>query len=364
MANLDVSLGGLESSNPIIDIDILEINSSSPNIEQIQAWEDFEKFKFGPLHKIEPNWELAKIKIKGSIDKKSTANKAIAIIHCRWTNYYEVCELKFIEEKNGRIVFNSDLFISRNNFSSKIVIKIKFLSEHITKGISPEFNIQSDTREGVEIGNSLFNWAEGKFDDKDLIKDEEWYDALEELKAFKVMSSTVFPDDESETTTIIVNTYFPVLEDFFVPDLKEINNLLYVFMMIVMTSGPYLNICSYITIALSQIEIAKREEENLDESDFGDTLMNEISQSNLKFPIEVVNFISGLIFPTKNISPEVRLFKWWKLSEPNSFFRLSERFQLSYQNYININKSLSYLKKASEELEKDTSTDSDEVDED
>ena len=102
MANLDVSLGGLESSNPIIDIDILEINSSSPNIEQIQAWEDFEKFKFGPLHKIEPNWELAKIKIKGSIDKKSTANKAIAIIHCRWTNYYEVCELKFIEEKNGR----------------------------------------------------------------------------------------------------------------------------------------------------------------------------------------------------------------------------------------------------------------------
>ena len=46
MANLDVSLGGLESSNPIIDIDILEINSSSPNIEQIQAWEDFEKFKF------------------------------------------------------------------------------------------------------------------------------------------------------------------------------------------------------------------------------------------------------------------------------------------------------------------------------
>ena len=42
-------------------------------------------------------------------------------------------------------------------------------------------------------------------------------DALEELKAFKVMSSTVFPDDE-RTTTIIVNTDFPGLEDLFVPD--------------------------------------------------------------------------------------------------------------------------------------------------
>ena len=69
-----------------------------------------------------------------------------------------------------------------------------------------------------------------------MIKDEEWYDALEELKAFKVMSSTVFPDDESETTTIIVNTDFPGLEDLFVPDLKERNNLLYEFMKIVMTS--------------------------------------------------------------------------------------------------------------------------------
>ena len=364
MANLDVSLGGLGSSDPIIDIDIVEVNNLIPNVEQIQLWEDFEKFKFGPLHKIEPNWHSARIKIKGSIDRKSTANKAIAIIHCRWTNYYEVFELKFKEEKDGRFLFNSDLLLSRNNFSSKIVIKIKFLNEHISKGISPEFNIQSDTREGVEIGNSLFKWVEGKFDDKDLARDEEWYDALEELKAFKVMSSTVFPDDDSETTTIVVNTDFPGLEYLFVPDLKERNNLLYEFMKIVMTNGPYLNICSYITFVLSQIETDKREEDNLDESDFGDYLMNAISLSNLKFPIEIVNFISGLIFPTKNTSPEVRLFKWWKLSEPNSFFRLSEKFQLSYQNYININKSLSYLKKASEELEKDTSSDSYEVDDD
>lgn len=348
MPKVKIDLGIKDYVNDI-DVNLLELNGKKEITEAIQTWESLHDQKIGPLHKIVADtnvgdWEKAKIEIIGKIDKKSKTNKAVCILHCRWTNYFQVIDLEESGQEDNMKVFRNQIDINRENFSSKLVIKIKFLNELLTEGVSQEFNIQTDTREGVEIGDSLFDWERVNFETQEDSEKENWYPLLKDLNAFKNLSSVDFPHDDSGKTKIYINLDFPGVDSLLQEDNVEKDQVLNQFLLYTMTQGPFMSICNYITLLLNEYKPEKRRDiDDIEGAAIGEEIISDFEERSLIVNIETIHFISSLIFPKEMKDPSLRIYNWWKNSNAENILSLSPNFVVAFQRWQEIEKNLNNL---------------------
>ena len=130
---------------PSIDIDplnisteilmlIYEIDNKKISTKQHNEWEVYDEKKMGYLNKL-GDWSNVTLEIVGEIDDPR-ANKAFATIHCRWTNRTSFIELKLdAKSDNDKKVFINTTQIFRSDYSSKVVVIVKFLKDSLKMAI-------------------------------------------------------------------------------------------------------------------------------------------------------------------------------------------------------------------------------------
>ena len=115
------------------------------------------------------DWKNTTLEIIGEIESKKS-NKALAIIHCMWTNNTSYVEL-MLDKDNSSVdkkIFSKQVTSIAVSIRVWVTI-IKFLNEELTIGVSPEFTLFVDN-EKPDIESGLFQFEDAQFkEDKEVI---------------------------------------------------------------------------------------------------------------------------------------------------------------------------------------------------
>ena len=197
-----IDIDPLNISTGDIDVNLLEIDNKKISTKQHNEWEVYDEKKMGYLNKL-GDWSNVTLEIVGEIDDPR-ANKAFATIHCRWTNRTSFIELKLdAKSDNDKKVFINTTQIFRSDYSSKVVVIVKFLKDSLKIGDTKEFSMFVDNREPPEIDSGLFHIEDAHFQE-----DGDWTDLVKEFGG-EMFFTSLRQLDYDQKTTIYYNVDFP-----------------------------------------------------------------------------------------------------------------------------------------------------------
>lgn len=330
MSSIDIDAFGMHAGN--IDVNLLEINEEYRTEDQHNEWEVHDAAKMGFLNKL-GDWNSTTLQIIADVESKD-ANKAVAIIHCPWTNStsHQTLNIDKSKSTNNKKVFTKDLKIYRNQYSSKVVVITKFLKDDLIVGVSPEFSLFVDEREKPDIDSGLFHFEDARFSE-----DGDWTDLVEEFKAKDFFSSIKQPNEDTKLT-IYYNIDFPGITTSILDEQNLTGtrgNFLKLFAIYLASSG-FISECTHITIYLSKLLEDRREDSNANSEQIKDDLF-ELIQENFSEKDSIhseskISQIASLVFPDKNLTEKDRIYKWWKTSDNlDEFYNLLEKFHMAFQ---------------------------------
>lgn len=338
MPSVEISPFNIEKG--YIDVNLIEINGKTRTEQQHNDWELHDEKKMGFLNtNIFGEWETAKLRILGDIEDKKVA-KAIAIIHCRWTNFTSYVELEENKEseKDG-FKYSYDFLLNRAEFSSKVVFVIKFLdSRGITIGVSSEFSVFVDNREPPELDSGLFEMIDANFSEEG-----DWSEYVKKYKGDMFFSSIRQPEHDKKLT-IYYNIDFPGLSsDIQDETVEEPLRSFFKLFTIYLGSGGFVSECVAISFYLNSIKKEERvnQEYRSDLLSFREDIVEKIeidfeSEDLLHSPLKIKS-LAYLIYPDEKNEKD-RLLKWWEDSNESTIYTLLERIHMAYQKMVDPHK--------------------------
>lgn len=359
MAHIDIGSYSIQEGD--VDVNLNKIDSKDTTVDQREEWEINDKYKFGHLNKDSVgSWDSVRVEIKGSIDSKDVTH-AIAIIHCRWTNHYDHVELKETEKKEGKVLFSGEKDLYRTEVASKAIIYIKYLKDNVTVGLSPEFSIFVDNREGPPIDSGLFSIKDAKFkkEDKEEIIDnkenlefsEQWNEMVDIFKGEEFFSSMTPPGADGKIT-LFYNTSFPGITSELTEDIDSFakeEQVIYKLFSFYLQSGAFVSLCTSISFYLSELNPGsddEREEdiernatqENSEESKnkVYTSIVEELSgdSSTLHHDAKFVLSLATELYPEFKKDDKEALFRWWESCNQNGIYSVLERVHMAYQKLM------------------------------
>ena len=330
MSSIDIDAFGM--SNGDIDVNLLEINDRYRTDDEHNEWEVHDEAKMGFMSKL-GDWENTTLEIVADIES-SDANKAVAIIHCPWTNNTSHFHLEIDRSKstNNKKVFSKNVKIHRHQYSSKVIVISKFLKDDLVIGLSPEFSLFVDEREKPDIDSGLFH-----FEDANFTEDGDWTELVEQFKGEKFFSSIKQPNEDTKLT-IYYNINFDgittgILDD---QNLKGDRGNFYKLFAIYLASGGFISECAHITFYLSKLLEEERDNREANQEqikdDLYETIQDNFSEKDSIHSETKIAQIASLVFPKEKLSEKDRIYEWWKSSDSlDEFYNLLEKFHMAFQ---------------------------------
>lgn len=330
MSSIDIDAFAMSSGN--IDVNLHEINGQYRTEDEHNEWEVHDAAKMGFLNKL-GDWENTTLEIIADVES-TEANKAVAIVHCPWTNNTSHHHLDLDKSKStsNEKVFTKNIVIHRDQYSSKVVVITKFLKDDLIVGLSPEFSLFVDEREKPDIDSGLFHFEDARFS-----QDGDWTDLVDEFNGEEYFSSIKQPNEDSKLT-IFYNIDFPGITTSILDDqnLKgPRGNFLRMFA-INLASGGFISECSHITFYLSTLLEEIRDDSGANPEQIKDDLF-EVIQENFAEKDSIhseskIGQIASLVFPDKTLSEKDRIYEWWKSSNNlDELYNLLEKFHMAFQ---------------------------------
>ena len=335
MPSIDIDSLNIASGD--IDVNLLEIDNKKVSTKQHNEWEVYDAKKMGYLNKL-GNWENVTLEIVGEI-QDSRANKAFATIHCRWTNRTTYIELNLDDKSdNGKKTFTNTTQIHRSDYSSKVVVIVKFLKDDLKIGDTKEFSMFVDNREPPELDSGLFHIEDAHFKENG-----DWTDLVEEFGGEMFLTS-LRQLDYDQKTTIYYNVDFPGInidaldED----NLKGARSTFFKLYAAYLGSGAFVSECMDISFYLRDKEIEARNNEGEyanNEDGLKDKLHDHIHEDFedeiLKHSPTKILQLAAMIYPNKKLNDKDRLHMWWIDSHSENSYTLLERVHMAFQNSYN-----------------------------
>ena len=121
--------------------------------------------------------------------------KAFATLHCRWTKGTTYIELNLDDKSDNRKkTFTNTTQINRSDYSSKVVVIVKFLKDDLKIGDTKEFSMFVDNREPPELDSGLFHIEDAHFKENG-----DWTDLVEEFGGEMFLTSLRQLDYDQKT---------------------------------------------------------------------------------------------------------------------------------------------------------------------
>jgi hypothetical protein len=329
-----IEVDGFNIVSGEIDVNLIEIDGRFRTIDEHNEWEVHDAAKMGYLNKL-GDWENTTLEIIGEIESKKS-NKALAIIHCMWTNNTSYVELKLDKDSSSvdKKIFSKQVTLDRSLYSSKVVVIIKFLNEELTIGVSPEFTLFVDNREKPDIESGLFHFEDAQFKED---KEGDWADYVKTYGGELFFSSIKQPEHDSKLT-IYYNVDFPGINTAWLDEanLKGTKGTFLKLFSNYLASGGFISECVDITFYLHEQFTEEREERAYTNSDefknnLFEKLEDDFSDEVLKHNPIKISQIASTVFPLKTLDEKDRVFEWWKLSNSEDMYTLLEMFHMAFQ---------------------------------
>ena len=333
-----------------IDVNILKLDNTKVSRQINSSWEKTHSQKKGHLNKFH-DWKTVELQILGQVDAKSKCDEAILKINCDWTNFYNQIKLNNIQKNKNEITFSTEYTLNKNLVSSEVTFSIDFLNKGKLVGESKRFSVFVDTRIKPDIDSSQFTWIFSEFDKDTENEIPAEYRALVQkefnLRGHKPLSFFSTPDSENKLG-IHVNLSFPGLDENLFNDNEHIpesliglRDLLEAYYRSNAYMVQFTNL-TFLIQALAQADRKKYVEEEISEDELENRVVeainNKFDSGSIGTSMELVNYLSSLIFP-KEKNEKRRVYDWWKYAQENQQM-LIERFNLSFQTVFNPLKKL------------------------
>jgi hypothetical protein len=354
-----IDIDALNISTGDIDVNLLEIDNQKVSTKQHNEWEVYDSKKMGYLNKL-GYWENVTLELVGEI-KDSRANKAFATIHCRWTNRTSYIELKLDKESgNDKKIFKNTTQIHRRDYSSKVIVIVKFLENDLKIGDSKEFSLFVDNREPPEIDSGLFHIEDAHFSE-----DGDWTELVKEFKG-EMFFTSLRQLDYDQKTTIYYNIDFPGINNDALDEdnLKGARGTFFKLFTAYLGSGAFVSECMDISFYLRDKETEARNNEgefanNEDglKAKLHDYIHEDFEDEVLKHSPSKILQIASMIYPSKKLTDKDRLHMWWTDSYSENSYTLLERVHMAYQKTY---EPLSKFKEGIKDLSANSSEEEDE----